>query len=63
MRRRSNRLVLALVSALVGMLSGCPRDEFRTVATPALHNGVSLILNGVLDGFFAAIAPESGQTN
>ncbi|MBI4717371.1 MAG: hypothetical protein HY763_06175 [Planctomycetes bacterium] len=33
--------------------------DFRRVATPAVHTGVSSILNGLVDGLFAAIELES----
>lgn len=32
---------------------------FRESALPAIENGVDLILDGIIDGVFAAIAPES----
>ena len=48
------------LSGAVGCTTGL--DEFRTVATPALQAGVSQIMNGVLDGFFAAIEPEPSST-
>jgi len=51
-----------MVSVLVTQASCVPGYEFRTVATPAIQNGVSQILNGLLDGFFAAIAPEPEST-
>jgi len=33
--------------------------EFRSVAGPAVHQGISAILNGLLDGIFAAVMPDS----
>jgi len=47
-----------LLLSLTGTL-GCEAGrEFRSAALPAIESGVSSILNGVLDGFFAAIEPE-----
>lgn len=50
------------VAFVAVLATGCGKthDEFRAVATPAIHNGVSQILNGLLDGLFAAIAVEPG---
>ncbi len=32
--------------------------DFRAAAGPAFHQGVTLIVNGFIDGIFAAAAPE-----
>jgi len=46
-------------TCLLLISSGCLSDrEFRAAALPAVQSGVSQILNGFLDGVFAAIAPE-----
>ena len=61
---RPSRMAAAAVAAGALLAQpGCTTglDEFRTVATPALHGGVSQIMNGFLDGFFAAIEPESSS--
>lgn len=67
MRRNSLLQRAVLAAAAFGMswpLGGCStHDEFRAVATPAIHNGVSLILNGILDGIFAAAAVEPGRNS
>jgi len=39
--------------------AGCEvGKEFRAAATPAIHTGVSAIVNGLVDGLFAAIEVE-----
>ena len=40
--------------------TGCDVEgrAFRSAALPAVKTGASQILNGLLDGFFAAVAPE-----
>lgn len=64
MRRKAVVLSMGLALAALGASAGCStRDEFRAVATPAIQSGVSQILNGLLDGFFAAIAVEPGGTS
>lgn len=55
-------MTLAMV---IGIQSGCtPGREFRAAAGPAIQNGISLILDGLVDGIFAAIEPEpDGQSD
>lgn len=36
-------------------------DEFRAVATDDVHAGVKTILDGLVDGIFAVIEPDSGS--
>ena len=36
--------------------------QFREAALPAIESGVSSIMNGVLDGIFAAIEPETSAS-
>ena len=54
-------MVLATL-ALVPQTACTFGREFRAVATPAFQQGVSQILNGLVDGIFAAIAPEPEGT-
>lgn len=57
-----NQTCVAAMLAVLGLIgaSGCVASEqFRTAALPQLQSGASSILNGVLDGFFAAIEVES----
>jgi hypothetical protein len=59
--RSAQTLNLVLGAGGLLLQAGCPLTgrEFREVATPAVHTGVSQILNGLLDGLFAAIEPEA----
>lgn len=55
------RIRTLLCLGLLGTLSsaGCTVGrEFRQAALPAVHEGITLILNGVLDGVFSAIEVE-----
>ena len=48
--------IVGLVVAVFGIQTGCVGGtEFRETALPAIHSGVSSILNGLVDGVFAAI--------
>ena len=48
---------LALVAVACG---GCLMGkEFREAAGPAMESGVGLILDGLVDGIFAVIEPET----
>ncbi len=49
-------LGLAVLPVQVGCLHG---PEFRDAALPAIESGLDLILDGVVDGVFAAIQVES----
>lgn len=57
-------LFFGLSLMLLGGVTGCGAAgrDFRTAALPAVESGVTLILNGVLDGIFAAIRPEPQTT-
>lgn len=57
-RNRAAAMILALTAT---GLTGCVWDgrQFREAALPMLQTGASAILNGVLDGVFAAIEVES----
>ena len=53
--------VLFGLSLLFVSSSGCVAGagrEFRNAALPAIRSGATSILNGLLDGLFAAIEPE-----
>ena len=51
--------VLAIVTlAACGCTVG---GEFRAAALPAIRGGVSAILNGLVDGVFAAVEPDSAE--
>jgi len=49
---------LIAAAMVLGLGSGCEINaEFRDVAVPSLQSGVSLILDGLVDGMFAVIDP------
>jgi hypothetical protein len=48
-----------LASVQWGCLSG---TEFRSVAAPAIKTGVSSILDGLVDGLFAVVEPDTADT-
>lgn len=62
-----SRRVMALFVTGAGLmqLSGCPVTgrEFVATAGPSVKNGVTLIVNGLLDGLFAAIEPDATTAN
>lgn len=58
MKTRHKRIGFGGVVALSLQIACIPGREFRAVATPAFQSGVSQILNGILDGVFAAVAVE-----
>ena len=46
-------------AALTFLLGGCSiGKDFRAAAGPAVETGVNAILDGLVDGLFAAIEPE-----
>ena len=48
-------------SAVIATLSGClTGPQFRQAALPAIEGGIGQILDGLVDGVFAAIEVESG---
>ena len=58
--RCSRTLTLALLVCGMCVLPGClTGEEFRAVAGPSVQSGVTSIVNGVLDGLFAVIEPET----
>ena len=60
-RTKSCLVVRALVScSLIVTLSGClTGPQFRQAALPAIEGGIEQILDGLVDGVFAAIQVES----
>ncbi len=50
---------LMTVSACNGTLG----REFRTVAGDSVEQGVTSIVNGVLDGLFAVVQPDASSTD
>ena len=62
---RSQRWIAGMAVAVFALPTGCVGGkEFRETAFPAIHTGVSSILNGLVDGVFAAIEvdPETART-
>lgn len=58
--RRSQLVALALLAGSISLTTGClTGTEFRSVAGPAVQSGVKSIVNGVLDGLFAVIEPDT----
>ena len=53
-RRLAAKCVLLL--GLLALVPGC--EAFLTAAAPSLQTGVTSIVNGLLDGVFAAITPS-----
>ncbi len=55
----------AIAVAATGLiaLAGCDmlNKEFRQVAGPAVQSGVTDIVNGLLDGVFAVINPDTSD--
>ncbi len=63
-RYRSTKKHWVLVT-LAGLLAattqlGCG-EKFRTAAAPALEAGVNQVLDGLVDGVFAVITPDSNS--
>ncbi len=57
--RVSRKLLAGLVILPMVAQLGCVLGkEFRAVASPAIHTGVTDILTGVVDGVFAVIEPD-----
>ena len=58
--RWSRRFVLGMLAGTFTITAGCTVGrEFREAAGPAVQSGVTQIVNGLLDGLFAAIEPEA----
>ncbi len=54
---------LAIAATTIGLTFqvGCPLTgtEFRDQALPAVQSGVTEIVNGLLDGLFAVVEPDT----
>ena len=60
MRGLSAAAVIIAAAIVLSTQTGCPGGtQFREAALPAVQTGVDSILDGIVDGIFAAIAPES----
>ncbi|UCC28882.1 MAG: hypothetical protein JSU86_11850 [Phycisphaerales bacterium] len=58
--RRSQALAVAIAAIALSGVTGCVTGrEFREAAGPAFQTGVTAIVNGLLDGFFAVIEPDT----
>lgn len=63
-RRCSWKLTFALLVCGLFALPGClTGDEFRAVAGPGVKSGVTSIVNGVLDGLFAIVEPDTSRAS
>jgi hypothetical protein len=61
--RCSQKVALALMAGSISLTIGCLTGaEFRAVAGPGVESGVKSIVNGVLDGLFAVIAPDASTS-
>ena len=57
--RRNQSLAVGAAALALSGITGCTVGrEFRAAAGPAVQSGVTQIVNGILDGLFAAIEPE-----
>jgi hypothetical protein len=57
LRRAGGAVVVCL---LLTIQTGCPAGkEFREAAGPAIKTGVNSVLDGLVDGFFAAFEPDN----
>ena len=57
-------MTLALAALLLTPNAGClVGTQFRAAALPAFQSGVSQILDGFVNGVFAAIAVEPGNSD
>lgn len=51
--------IATMVVAVAVMACGCVKGkEFRTIAGPSIQSGVSLILDGFVQGVFAVVEPD-----
>ena len=62
LRRVRARAIGVAATGLIA-LAGCDmlNKEFRQVAGPAVQSGVTDIVNGLLDGVFAVIDPDTAD--
>jgi len=58
-RRLHTLAVIITIIALCGVTGCVTGREFRKVAGPAVQTGVTAIVNGLLDGIFAVIEPDT----
>ena len=55
------RILVLAACTVIATLSGClTGPQFRQAALPAIEGGIEQILDGLVDGVFAAIEVESG---
>jgi len=60
---RSKRVQVVVALLSLGATAGCTAGrEFRAAALPAVQSGTLSIATGLLDGLFAAIAPQPQTT-
>ena len=58
--RRSQALAVTITTIALCGVTGCVTGrEFRKTAGPAVRIGVTAIVNGLLDGLFAVIEPDT----
>ena len=58
--RQSRRLAVGVLAAtMIGQLGCDAGRQFREAALPSVEGGVKDIVNGLMDGFFAAIEVET----
>ena len=58
--RLSGAVTLVAATTALMTQTGClTGPEFRAAALPAVESGVDQILDGLVDGIFAAIQPET----
>ena len=57
-KRYGQRCAITFIVLFLGLQAGCLASQrFRDAAGPALQSGITDIVNGLLDGFFAVIDP------
>ena len=58
--RLSLTAAIAVSAVMLSTQTGCgPLRQFREGALPSLESGIDLILDGLVDGLFAAIEVET----
>ena len=63
--RKATAAMTGVSFTVFSVVSGCADvgRDFRTAAGPAIESGVRSIVDGVLDGLFAVIEPETTTAN
>lgn len=64
--RRNLACALAAIAVVfpLTLSAGCVTGtEFRAAAGPAVQQGLTLILDGVVDGLFAVVEPDTETTS